>query len=191
MRGGHYCHDHNRLTEFLFLCQECHNMTKIPSTCLLVLSHALGLCQFSLSDQNASGLYLSMLIHCKQSKPPFPLKLEAEFLPILLKVLHYSWGTSTTALGSPPDVIVGADLLYAPENHKLLLDSLRQLCASHTLIFLAFRFRGLFDTSFLVTQSHILGIARPPKSPKASDVQLTICISDTLMPSTCCARSSY
>ena len=62
--------------------------------------------------------------------------------PQCLQVVVHHWGTPVDELQPMPDVITGGDLLYAPESHAALLESLIDLSAPHTIIYLAFRSRG-------------------------------------------------
>ncbi|KAL4855505.1 Protein N-lysine methyltransferase METTL21A [Chlorella vulgaris] len=47
------------------------------------------------------------------------------------------------------DCITAADVVYQPENYSLLAATLRELAAPHTLVFVAFKHRGLQEDSFL------------------------------------------
>jgi len=58
------------------------------------------------------------------------------------QAVDHAWGECIEALKPHPDVITGGDLIYAPESHTALLETLDGLCAAHTLVYLAHRLRG-------------------------------------------------
>jgi hypothetical protein len=82
---------------------------------------------------------LRMLRVCEQAVP---------------QVTDYTWGTEVAGLGEPPDLITGADIVYQQEHFPALVQTLDTLAAGHTLIYLAFRLRGvakLILSHFFVT----------------------------------------
>ena len=60
-----------------------------------------------------------------------------------MQVLEHAWGTDVAPLGQLPDLITGADIVYQEEHFPALLQTLESLAAPHTLIYLAFRLRGV------------------------------------------------
>ncbi|EIE25645.1 hypothetical protein COCSUDRAFT_64760 [Coccomyxa subellipsoidea C-169] len=67
---------------------------------------------------------------------------------IRAQVVDYAWGDDVTALPACPDLITGADIVYQEEHFPPLLQTLKQLAAPHTLIFLSFRLRGRGEDRF-------------------------------------------
>ena len=59
--------------------------------------------------------------------------------------MDYVWSSQPTPKGLtqlPPDVVTGADLVYAPPAYDDLVGALTALAAPHTLLFLTIKRRG-------------------------------------------------
>ncbi|KAK9916047.1 hypothetical protein WJX75_007777 [Coccomyxa subellipsoidea] len=67
---------------------------------------------------------------------------------IRAQVTDYAWGDNVAALPACPDLITGADILYQAEHFPALLQTLKQLAAPHTLIYLSYRLRGRGEDRF-------------------------------------------
>lgn len=66
-----------------------------------------------------------------------------------IEVVDHAWGSGDTASvlaplpGQECDVLIGADVTYEEDVIPLLLKSIRALCSPHTVLYLAYKKRGL------------------------------------------------
>ena len=58
------------------------------------------------------------------------------------QVVAHSWGEDAAALLPAPDLITGADIVYQSHHFAVLIRTLQDLCAPHTIAYLAFKLRG-------------------------------------------------
>lgn len=59
-----------------------------------------------------------------------------------MQVVAYSWGEDAAALLPAPDLVTGADIVYQTQHFAALIRTLQDLCAPHTIAYLAFKLRG-------------------------------------------------
>ena len=60
----------------------------------------------------------------------------------VMQVIAHCWGEDVAPLMPPPDLIIGADVVYQQEHFDSLISTLQHLAAPHTLVYLAFKLRG-------------------------------------------------
>ena len=61
---------------------------------------------------------------------------------LVMQVVVHQWGNDVKDLLPAPDIITGADIVYQQEHFAALIQTLQDLAAPHTLIYLAFKLRG-------------------------------------------------
>ena len=64
-----------------------------------------------------------------------------------VQVAEHCWGEDVSHLLPAPDLITGADIVYEHQHFDALIKTLQALAAPHTLIYLAFKWRGKLDCS--------------------------------------------
>lgn len=70
---------------------------------------------------------------------------------VILQVTAYQWGDNVKELLPAPDLITGADIVYQQQHFAALIITLQDLAAPHTLIYLAFKLRGMHRNRAVVS----------------------------------------
>ena len=73
---------------------------------------------------------------------------------VVLQVVAHQWGDDVKDLLPGPDLITGADIVYQAEHFAALIQTLQDLAAPHTLIYLAFKLRGKALEKQLCLEGH-------------------------------------
>lgn len=57
------------------------------------------------------------------------------------RMMKYMWGTDTTALGAPYDIVLVTDVIYNDQFHDQLIDSINRVSHDQTIVYCANRWR--------------------------------------------------